>query len=83
MQQLSSSEQIENVILQVVLENSHSSTILSDLAGKIGSLFAAEICVVVSTVADASNINQVDYWQREADLLANQTVEQLSRLSLV
>ncbi len=83
MQQLSNSEQIENVILQVVLENSNSSTILSDLASKIGSLFAAEICVVVSTVADASKTNQVDYWQREADLLATQTVDQLSRLSLV
>ncbi len=83
MQQLSSSEQIENIILQVVLENSNSSTILSDLAGKIGSLFAAEVCVVVSTVVDASKTNQVDYWQREADLLANQTVDQLSRLSLV
>ena len=83
MQQLSNSEQIENVILQVVLENSNSSTILSDLASKIGSLFAAEICVVVSTVADASKTNQVDYWQREADLLATQTGDQLSRLDLV
>jgi hypothetical protein len=81
MQQLSNSEQIENVILKVVLENSHSSTILSDLASKIGSLFTAEICVVVSTGADASKTNQVDYWQREADLLATQAVSQLSSFS--
>ncbi len=82
MQQMSDIDQIENVILQVVLENSHSSTILSDLATKISNLFAAEICVVVSTIADASNINQVDYWQIETDLLSDQAVGQLSRLAL-
>ena len=82
MQQLSGIDQIERAILQVVRENSHSAKILSDLASKIASLFAAEICIIVSSKADISKINQVDYWQQQTDLLSVQAVEHLSYLTL-
>jgi len=82
MQQVSGIDQIENLILQVVLENSHSSTILSEVASKIGKFLAVEGCIVVSTVLGDSNINQVDYWQRSNDLVGTQVIEELSRLNL-
>ncbi len=82
MQQLSGIDQIERAILQVVRENSHSAKILSDLASKIASVFAAEICIIVSFKTDVSKINQVDYWQRKTDLISAQAVKELAHLTV-
>lgn len=81
MEQISNINQIENIILQLVLENSSSSIILSDLASKLGNMLAAETCIVVSTKFNSSDINQVDYWQ-EKGLLSAQIIERLSYLTL-
>ena len=82
MQQLSSVDQINNAILQVVLESSSSASLLSDLASKIGGLFAAEICLIISPKSDIDNINQVNYWQQKTNLISAKTLDQLSHLVL-
>ncbi|MEM8673075.1 MAG: HAMP domain-containing sensor histidine kinase [Cyanobacteria bacterium P01_G01_bin.67] len=82
MQHVSDIEQIENVILQLVLENSDSSTMLSSLANQLGFLFATEACIIVSTKFDFSHINQVNYWQQDTGLISDRVIDQLSDLTL-
>lgn len=82
MQQLSAIDQIENAILQVVLENSNSTSILSDLAIRVGNLFAAEICLIISPNSDTFKINQIDYWEHQTKLISGETLGRLSHIPL-
>ena len=81
MQQLSDiNKHIGSSILQVVVENSDNSAILSNLAAEIGKYLAADLCVVVSILADASSVNQVGYWH--TGLFSEQALFGLKHLSL-
>ena len=82
MEQTSDINQIENVLLQQIVENPHSSTILSNLASQLGKAFTADVCIVVSTKFNSSDFNQVDYWQQKSALPEAQTVKKLSCLDL-
>lgn len=82
MHQVSDIKQIEHVILQLVLENSLGSNLLEKLAHQVGQIFAAEACIVVATNWDLSPMNQVNYWQQSIGLISQETINQLSRLTL-
>ena len=75
---------IGNSILQVILEVPNSSDILSDLAEKIGGLFTVDACIIASTKADGSNLNEMGHWQQDSSSFAvtDKIIEQLSYLSL-
>ena len=75
---------IGNSILQVILEVHNSSDILSDLAAKIGGLFAIDACIIVSTKANGNNLNDISHWQQDPDsfFVKDKIVENLSYLSL-
>lgn len=70
-----------NAILQIALNNTDGLAILSDLAATVGSLFAADSCIVLSGVADGSEANQVGFWQESASFSAK-ALQQLSALSI-
>ena len=75
---------VANSILKVVLENLHSETLetlLCDLAGKLGDLFAADACLIISTIADSGK-NDLGYWQSEGLAIPNKLMQQLSDLPL-
>ncbi len=81
MQQVSGiDEHIGSSILQVVLETSDNSAILSNLANKVGHLLTADVCIVVSTLADSPRVDEIGYWQRE--FLPELAFAQLNHLSL-
>lgn len=75
-------DHIDDKILRVVLESSNSPTILSDLAGKIGDLLVADVCIVVSIAAHPHSVNDLGYWRQNSAVLPHQVIEQLSYLSL-
>ncbi len=75
-------DHIGDSILRVVLESSNSPTILSDLAGKIGNLLVADVCIVVSIAAHPHSVNDLGYWRQNSAVLPHQVIEQLSYLSL-
>ncbi|PSB12748.1 histidine kinase [Pleurocapsa sp. CCALA 161] len=81
MQQARGSEQLATAILQIALNNSDSSTILSDLATTICQSFTANGCVVISQGTNSLETNQIGYWQ-ETGLFTESAIEQLSRLSI-
>ena len=81
MQQARGSEQLATAILQIALNNSDSSTILSDLATTICRSFTANGCVVISQETNSVQTNQIGYWQ-ETGLLTESAIEQLSSLSI-
>lgn len=84
MQQASGIDHIGSSILQVVLESSNTSNILSDLANKIGDLFVVDTCIVVSSQANSNNINEIGYWQEEKffPTVQKSIIQQLSGLLL-
>lgn len=73
-------------ILKFVLQNAnstHPETLLSDLAHNIGDLFAANACLVVSSLAVSGTVNQIGYWNRDnRTALPDKIIQQLSVLSL-
>ncbi|MGF1589158.1 MAG: ATP-binding protein [Pleurocapsa sp.] len=75
-------DHIDSSILRVVIESSNSPTILSDLAGKIGDLLVADVCIVVSIAAYSHSVNDLGYWQKNSAVLPPQVIERLSCLSL-
>lgn len=79
MQQARGSEQLATAILQIALNNSDSSTILSDLATTICRSFTANGCVVISQGTNSVQTKQIGYWQ-ETGLLTESAIEQLSGL---
>jgi signal transduction histidine kinase len=81
MQQALGSDQLANAILQLALNNSDSSTILSDLATTISRAFAVDGCIVISPGIDSFQLNKIGYWQKETDLFTP-AIEQLSHLSI-
>lgn len=81
MQQARGSEQLATAILQIALNNSDSSTILSDLATTICRSFTANGCVVISQGTNSVQTKQIGYWQ-ETGLLTESAIEQLSGLSI-
>jgi signal transduction histidine kinase len=81
MQQVSGiDEHIGSSILQVVLETSDNSAILSNLANKVGHLLMADVCIVVSTLTDSPHVDEIGYWQRE--FLPGLAFAQLNHLPL-
>jgi signal transduction histidine kinase len=82
MQQAPDREQLANAILQVALKNPVGLNILSDLAATISKSLAADGCIVVSPGIDSWQTNGVGYWQTKAGLLTEETIEQLSQLSI-
>ncbi len=81
MQQVSGiDEHLGSSILQVVLETSDNSAILSNLAKKVGHLLTADFCLVVSILADFSLVDEIGYWQRES--LPGLAFAQLNHLPL-
>ncbi len=82
MQHASRIDHLDGRILQVVLESSNSSTILSDLAGKIGDLLLADVCIVISIAAHPQSFHDLGYWQKNAAVLPDQVIQQLSCISL-
>ena len=82
MEHASGNDCIKDSILKVVLENSHAD-FWSVLAGKIGELFTADACSIVSTNVDSGGVNQVGYWQQlNRSILPEKIIQQLSILSL-
>jgi signal transduction histidine kinase len=81
MQQALGSDQLANAILQLALNNSDGSKILSDLATMISRSFAADGCIVLSRGTDSWQVKEIAYWQ-ETDLLIEPVIEQLSHLSI-
>ena len=78
MEYTSETDSVANSILKVVLENLHSETLLSGLAGKLGELFAADACLIISTIADSGK-NDLGYWQDSEELaIPNKLMQQLS-----
>lgn len=77
-------ERIGSSILQVILESQNNLDILSDLASKIGNLFVVDACIIVSTQANGSHLNQINYWQEDSPYLAakSQINARLSHLLL-
>lgn len=64
------SEGIGDKILQVILQSQHQSQILPTLAQLIGDFWGLDACIVVSNPANGSKLNEIVYWQEEAnDLL--------------
>lgn len=80
-QQALGKDQLATAILQIALNNSDSSTILSDLATTICRSFTANGCVVISQGTNSVQTNQIGYWQ-ETGLFTESAIEQLSRLSI-
>ena len=70
---------VTNRIFKVVLENLYSEISLSDLASKIGNLFEADACLIISTIADSGE-NALGYWQLKELAVPNKLIEQLSGL---
>ena len=81
MQQALGSDQLANAILQIALNNSDGSKILSALATTISRSFAADGCIVLSRGTDSVQVNEIAYWQ-ETGLLIEKVIEQLSHLSI-
>jgi signal transduction histidine kinase len=81
MQQTLGSDQPANAILQIALNNSDGSKILSDLATTICRSFAADGCIILSPGTDSFQVNEIGYWQ-ETGLLIEPAIEQLSHLSI-
>ncbi|MGL5796434.1 MAG: GAF domain-containing sensor histidine kinase, partial [Waterburya sp.] len=73
-------------ILQVILESSNSSTILSKLANKLGDLLVVDACIVVSAPANYISMNEIGDWQSKNTSLSpkvqSQLVQQLSYVTL-
>ncbi len=86
MEHASRMDDIGSSILQVILESSNSSTILSKLASKLGNLLVLDACIVVSTIANEVIMNEIGYWQSKKTSLSpkvqSQLVQQLSYLTL-
>ena len=76
-------DSIGNSILRVILD-SQNSDLLSDLAAKIGNLFAVDACIVVSERVKNNNLNDISYWQENSlsKLVNNEVIQQLSSLNL-
>jgi signal transduction histidine kinase len=81
MQQALGSDQLANAILQIALNNSDGSKILSDLATTISRSFVADGCIVLSRGTDSVEVNEIAYWQKTG-LLIEPVIEQLSHLSI-
>jgi signal transduction histidine kinase len=81
MQQALGSDQLANAILQIALNNSDGSKILSDLATTISRSFAADGCIVLSRETDSVQVNKIAYWL-ETGLAIEPVIEQLSHLSI-
>lgn len=81
MQQALGSDQLANAILQIALNNSDGSKILSDLATTISRSLAADGCIVLSRGTDSWQVKEIAYWQ-ETNLLIEPIIEQLSHLSI-
>jgi signal transduction histidine kinase len=81
MQQALGSDRLANAILQIALNNSDGSKILSDLAIMISRSLAADGCIVLSRGTDSFQVNEIAYWH-EPDLLIETIIEQLSHLSI-
>ena len=69
-------------ILRIILQNQPTANILLELAQKLGSLFEAETCIIIS--ATANKYNQVNYWQQEQNswLTQSKILDQLANFSL-
>ncbi len=76
---------IGSSILQVILDADRSSTgVLHSLTAKIGSLFAVDACIVVSTQTQNNNLNQIGCWQEDSMTCSidARLIKELSHLSL-
>jgi signal transduction histidine kinase len=82
MQQALGSDQLANAILQLALNNSNGSTILSDLATTISKAIALDGCIVISPGIGSFQLNKIGYWQKETGLFTEPAIEQLSHLSI-
>ncbi|MGL5075427.1 MAG: GAF domain-containing sensor histidine kinase, partial [Waterburya sp.] len=85
MEHTSRIDQIGSSILQVILESSNSSTILSKLASKLGNLLVVDACIVVSAPANYISMNEIADWQSNTSLspkVQSQLVQQLSYVTL-
>ena len=69
-------------ILQFILEQPHTPNILSGLAGKIGSILDAEVCIIVAAKNSSQQTNGIGYWQENSTFLATNVLQKLARLSL-
>ncbi len=56
-------EHLSSDILKIILKSQNVDYLLSDLAHKIGSSLGAEVCIIISAIADKSN--QVSFWQEQ------------------
>ena len=77
-----SGNDIQASILKVISENSNSDELLSNLAKTINDLFAADTCLVISTMGEGGALNNIGCWQKEPLILSEETIEQISVLSL-
>ena len=75
-------EQISGDLLKTILNSQDDSSLLSELADKIGSSLAAEACVIVSFTDDMPN--QISYWQEHSAswLIESKIIAELSHLKL-
>ena len=75
-------EQISGDLLKTILNSQDDSSLLSEMADKIGSSLAAEACVIVSFSGDMPN--QISYWQERSKswLIKSKILAELSHLEL-
>ncbi|AFZ37631.1 GAF sensor signal transduction histidine kinase [Stanieria cyanosphaera PCC 7437] len=62
MPHLAESYQIKEQIIQVILTDSNSQTILSHIAGQIGNFFQVDGCAVIYTPSTSANNSQIGIW---------------------
>ncbi|BAU65131.1 GAF sensor signal transduction histidine kinase [Stanieria sp. NIES-3757] len=62
MQHLAESYQIKEKIIQVILTDSNSQTILSHIADQIGNFFEVDGCAVICAPSSSANNSQIGFW---------------------
>ena len=78
-----SGNDIQTSIFKVISQNCNTDELLSDLAKTINDLFAADTCLVISTIAEGGALNNIGCWQKKPLILSEETIQQISVLSSV
>jgi GAF domain-containing protein len=74
MQHLAESYQIKEQIIQVILTDSNSQTILSRIADKMGNFFQVDGCAVICAPSSSANNSQIGFWSEKNFTLDDEAV---------